>query len=221
MDSLLFRSQIENCQAACIFRNAKFPPIAPSIVKVPVELMFIGENPSWADNQQQPFDPSTISGQALDKNYLRPLGLNRDQVWITDLIKCRYLRDGENNIYHNKAKYKNEIQSVSELCFNKWLIKEVEFAKPKIIVTLSNVEVYQRIRKIMHLETPTDFNEAVGKGFIIVFGDHECILFPMIHPDISRPNGEGDRRKLKVREKWAPKHIQHIKRIAVLLNCQS
>jgi uracil-DNA glycosylase len=49
--------------------------------------MFVGENPSWADHQQTPFSETTISGRALRRYYLEPLGLRESDVWITDLFK--------------------------------------------------------------------------------------------------------------------------------------
>ena len=35
-----------------------------------------------------------------DKHYIKPLGLNRNQVWITDLFKCRYPKE----VYREKQK---------------------------------------------------------------------------------------------------------------------
>jgi len=79
-----FLEEISSCRKC---RDDAYPPLPPVSAPVPVKLLLIGENPSWAEEQQTPFDPRTISGQALDRYYLEPLGLKRDEVWITDLFK--------------------------------------------------------------------------------------------------------------------------------------
>jgi uracil-DNA glycosylase family 4 len=79
------RLTIQEC-TACSFWNPAITPLAPSLVESPISVMFIGENPSWAEEQTEPFASNTISGGALEKYYLMPLGLTRSQVWITDLF---------------------------------------------------------------------------------------------------------------------------------------
>jgi uracil-DNA glycosylase family 4 len=161
--------------------------------------MFIGENPSWAIGQETPFSATTISGQALDEYYLKPLNLAREQVWITDLFKCRYPKD----VYHAKWQNNVTIQSVAATCAKLWLVQEIEIARPKVIVTLSDAQVYQRLRRAFELTTPVKFDEAVGTPHPVTLAGWSTLLFPMIHPDISRPVGDGDNRKIKAREKWA------------------
>lgn len=197
----------------CSFKNPKVAPVFPTSNFKKVPVMFIGESPSGAENQVMPFDPKTLSGRALEKHYLKPLNLTRDQVWITDLIKCQYPK----YMYKAKIKFKRKILQTADVCANRWLIKEIEYTKPKVIVTLSNKEVYQKLREIFHLDVPSDFNRAVGNPYPVTINKHSTLLFPMVHPDISRPIGEGDRRKLRSREKWAPlhinKHIPYLKKI--------
>jgi uracil-DNA glycosylase family 4 len=204
----------------CIFHNEKYPPVLSKHVHPPAKIMFIGENPSWAACQDQPFSPSTISGIALDKYYLKPLELTRADVWITDLIKCRYPKEEPFDIYHNKLKYSSQIQEIAEKCSELWLINEILVAKPNIIVTLSDKEVYQRLRICFNLITPANFTDAVGRPFEVVIVGHSTILFPMIHPDISRLEGDGDNRKLIARRKWSvlneKEHIPVLKKLLTL-----
>ena len=77
---------IQEC-SECSFRDPDIEPLPPQFVKSPVPLMFIGENPSWEKEQDMLFAHTTTSGQALDRHYLEPLNLTREQVWITE----RYL----------------------------------------------------------------------------------------------------------------------------------
>lgn len=216
VDYRVLADSIKRC-SACIFINPSIEPLVPPYVDVPVPIMFIGENPSWADDQDVPFADSTISRQALQSHYLHPLGLSRNQVWITDMIKCRYPK----YIHHAKPRYKEEIQSVAEACSRLWLLKEIEFAQPSIVVTLSDSQVYQRFRRAFALDIPAKFSEAVARPHKVVVARQRITLFPMIHPDISRPIGEGDDRKKIARAKWAQKHqSEHIPVLREILSRQ-
>ncbi len=194
---------IRQC-SECSFRNPRIEPLPPAPTSVPVSIMFVGENPSWAKEQRIPFAESTPSGQAFEENYLRLLQLSRSEVWITDLFKCRYPK----RVYDAKTQHGREIQKVAEICSRLWLLREIEFAKPKVIVTLADKEVYQRLRRAFDLPTPQAFADAVGKSHQATLGGVAVTLFPMIHPDISRPLGKGDKRKTSAREKWALIHQQ-------------
>jgi uracil-DNA glycosylase family 4 len=204
---------ISHC-SVCAFRDCIIEPLAPLPVNPPVPILFIGENPSWAKNQDVPFAVKTHSGQALDNYYLKPLNLTRQQVWITDLFKCRYPKD----IYRAKAKENEKIQAVAETCAKLWLVQEIEIAQPKVIVTLSDQQVYQRLRHAFDLPTPAKFELAVGKPRRITLAGLSTWLFPMIHPDISSPVGVDHNRKIRTREKWAVLHQEmHIPALKILL----
>ena len=211
----LLADSMKKCSEDCIFRNPEIEPLVPACVEVPVRIMFVGENPSWAVGQDVPFADGTISGQALEQHYLKPLGLSRNQVWITDIIKCRYPK----HIYLAKPKYEADIQNVAKTCSNLWLTKEIQLAQPYLVATLSDAQVYNRFRRAFALDIPADFSEAVGHPHEVVIRGHKTTLFPMIHPDVSRPVGVGDNRKKKTREKWSPKHLnEHIPALRKILS---
>ena len=200
---------IRECRA-CLFSNPKIAPLAPREVRVPVAIMFIGENPSWAENQNEPFAPETISGKALQDHYLSPLNLSPQQVWITDLMKCRYPAKTRwagypLDIYRAKARNEAKIREVAFKCATLWLAEEIRLARPKVIVTLSDAQVYQRFRNAFALHVPARFENAVGIPHYIDIQGFKTILFPMVHPDVGRPVDD-DGRKIHVRRKWAPLH---------------
>lgn len=86
------------------------------------------------------------------------------------------------------------------------------------MVTLDDKEVYQRIRKCFRWQLPKVF-EAVGQPHQVQLRARALIVFPMVHPDISRPVDEGDTRKIKARIKWAPLHQDlHIPSLKALLD---
>ncbi len=198
----------------CSFHNSNIDPLPPAQSRAPVSVMFIGENPSWAEGQDVPFAESTRSGQALEKYYLKPLGLSRNHVWITDLFKCRYPKP----IYKAKAEHSKIIQAVANSCSHLWLLQEIALAQPKIVVTLSDKEVYQRFRRAFDLPTPKKFSDAVGKPHAVTLANLIIMLFPMIHPDVSRPMGDSDKQKTMTRKKWSIIHQQvHIVALKKLL----
>ncbi len=214
----LLAGDIHQCKA-CNFHRDDFEPLAPAFASVPVALMFIGENPSWADGQSTPFSEHTNSGNALTLYYLEPLGLKRNQVWITDLFKCRYPLEPV-DIYHSKRTHEHMIQRVAETCARLFLMRELALAQPKVVVTLSDREVYQRVRRMFGLTTPAQFAEVVGKPHSVAFGETSALLFPMVHPDIGRPPGVGD-RKDGARKKWSAMHeMDHIPALRRVLECQ-
>jgi uracil-DNA glycosylase family 4 len=85
------------------------------------EIMFIGEAPGWHEDQQgRPFVGQ--AGQYLDR-LLLSIGLNRQQVYIANVIKCRPP--------DNRDPLPTEIQNCCD-----WLDRQIDIIKPKMIVTL-------------------------------------------------------------------------------------
>jgi DNA polymerase len=85
------------------------------------EIMFIGEAPGWHEDQQgRPFVGP--AGQFLDE-LLQSIGLKRSEVYIANVVKCRPPS--------NRDPLPDEI----EAC-RKWLDRQIEVIKPKVIVTL-------------------------------------------------------------------------------------
>ena len=85
------------------------------------EIMFIGEAPGWHEDQQgRPFVGP--AGKYLDE-LLASIGLNRNQVYIANVIKCRPMA--------NRDPLPHEIQNCG-----KWLERQIELIRPKMIVTL-------------------------------------------------------------------------------------
>jgi uracil-DNA glycosylase family 4 len=85
------------------------------------EIMFIGEAPGWHEDQQgRPFVGQ--AGQYLDR-LLASIGLDRRQVYIANVIKCRPP--------DNREPLPTEIQNCQP-----WLDAQIELIKPRMIVTL-------------------------------------------------------------------------------------
>jgi len=85
------------------------------------DIMFIGEAPGWHEDQQgRPFVGP--AGQYLDQ-LLAFIGLKREQVYITNVVKTRPTG--------NRDPLPSEILN----CRN-WLKRQIEIIRPKMIVTL-------------------------------------------------------------------------------------
>ena len=85
------------------------------------DIMFIGEAPGWHEDQQgRPFVGP--AGQFLDQ-LLASIGLNRGQVYIANVIKCRPMG--------NRDPLPSEI-----LNCHQWLKRQIELICPLMIVTL-------------------------------------------------------------------------------------
>ena len=85
------------------------------------EILFVGEGPGFYEDQQsRPFVGP--SGKFLEE-LLASIGLRRDQVFITNVVKCRPP--------NNRDPLPGEI----EAC-RKYLERQIELIRPKVIVSL-------------------------------------------------------------------------------------
>jgi uracil-DNA glycosylase family 4 len=111
--------QIALCQQCEI---AKFRTrVVPGEGAEDADIMFIGEAPGWHEDQQgRPFVGP--AGQFLDK-LLESINLNRQQVYIANVIKCRPTG--------NRDPLPTEIRNCRQ-----WLDRQIEIISPRMIVTL-------------------------------------------------------------------------------------
>lgn len=129
------------------------------------DLFFIGEAPgAQEDATGRPF--VGLSGQLLTKVLLKVTGLNRQQVFITSVVKYRPPQNRDPSIEEISA------------C-NLWLDEQIKIIQPKIIVTLGRFSMAKFIPgvtisqvhgqpKSVHLPWQT--------------ANQSTIVFPMYHP---------------------------------------
>jgi len=85
------------------------------------EIVFIGEAPGWHEDQQgRPFVGP--AGQFLTQ-LLTSISLSRQQVYITNVIKCR------------PPGNRDPLPVETQTC-RQWLDKQIEVIRPKMVVTL-------------------------------------------------------------------------------------
>ena len=111
--------EIAHCQRCGIakYRTKAVPGEGPE----DAEIVFVGEAPGWHEDQQgRPFVGP--AGQYLEL-LLASIGLTRQQVYITNIIKTRPPE--------NRDPLPAEIQNCRQ-----WLERQIELIRPRMVVTL-------------------------------------------------------------------------------------
>jgi len=109
------------------------------------------------DIQGKPFVGK--SGKLLDKLIDQEMGMSRDEIYITNVIKCR------------PPQNRNPMQDEIELCRH-FLFDQLKYINPRVIVTLGNFAAQ------LLLNTKTGINQLRTKIYNIDLG----FLTPTFHP---------------------------------------
>jgi uracil-DNA glycosylase len=173
--------RVRNCQdcALCKGRTNAVPGDGSYESKI----MFIGEGPGKdEDKQGKPFVGS--AGKFLTQ-MLEDIGLKREDVYITNVVKCR------------PPENRDPLQPEVDACF-KYLDEQLKIIKPKVIVSLG--------RHSMDRFIPGHKISAIhgqAKRVTGIFSEKQ-VIFPLYHPAAAlyNPNLRGtlleDMRKLPV-----------------------
>ena len=137
-------------------------------------LMFLGEAPGQQEDEHGiPFYPKAPAGKVLTK-HINSLNMKRKDVWITNVCKCRPLK--------NRNPFANEINS----CYP-WLRKELIIIRPGIIVALGGVALFAmtgrntisknrgKFLMLPELIPPTD-GKDVSQGIYLMVTYHPAAL---------------------------------------------
>ncbi|MGC8969525.1 MAG: type-4 uracil-DNA glycosylase [Conexivisphaera sp.] len=149
-------------------------------------VMFVGEAPGRNEDEQgRPFVGA--AGQLLTDLMTRILGLRREEVFITNVVKCRPPGNRE-----------PEPEEVAA-CW-RYLEAQVRILRPRLIVALGR-----------HAATallsgpgarPLSISEVRGRPRVVRIGGHEVTVFPTLHPAAALYNRqqvellEGDFRRV-------------------------
>ena len=166
--------EINRCQRCPLYksRTRAVPGDGPENA----DIMFVGEAPGWHEDQQgKPFVGP--AGKYLNQ-LLSSINLDRDKVYITNIIKSR------------PAGNRDPLPAEITAC-HPWLERQIELIRPKMLVTLG--------RYSMALFFP-------GKTIGRIHGQAQqrdgVIYFPMYHPAAAlhqqglRPTIEADMQKI-------------------------
>jgi uracil-DNA glycosylase len=159
LNLLAFRDEVAGC-AKCALAQGRtqvvFGSGAPD-----ADLMFVGEAPGFhEDKQGVPFVGA--AGQLLSK-LLAGIGLAREDVWISNVLKCR--PPG------NRDPQPDEIAACEPHLF-----RQIELIGPKLIATLGNFSTKLLSGK------PAGITRVHGQPQNVVLGGRPVTLFPIFHP---------------------------------------
>ena len=125
------------------------------------DLMFVGEAPGFhEDKQGVPFVGQ--AGKLLD-NLLGGIGLERFEVYIANVLKCR--PPG------NRDPQPDEIESCEPHLF-----RQIELIQPRVVATLGNFATKLLSGK------PTGITRVHGQEQEVTLGGNRVLLYPLYHP---------------------------------------
>jgi DNA polymerase len=125
------------------------------------DLMFVGEAPGFHEDQQGlPFVGQ--AGKLLER-LLAGIGMSREDVYITNTLKCR--PPG------NRDPQPDEIDACESHLF-----RQIELIQPKIVATLGNFATKLLSGK------PLGITRVHGQEQETVLGGRRVLLYPLYHP---------------------------------------
>ena len=147
--------EVSNCTMCELHHSRK--NAVPGEGPVDADIMFIGEGPGFHENEQgRPFVGA--AGKFLEE-LLSDIGLSREEVFISNVVKCR--PPG------NRDPLPEEVKT----CTSNFLDRQIAAINPKVIVTLG--------RFSMSLLVPNSkISQVHGQAMKI----HGRLVVPMYHP---------------------------------------
>ncbi len=125
------------------------------------ELMFVGEAPGFHEDKQGiPFVGA--AGKLLSK-LLAGIGIEREEVYIANVIKCR------------PPGNRNPLPEEIEACEGH-LFRQIELIQPKLVATLGNFATKLLSGK------PSGITQVHGREQRVTLGGQEVTLYPIFHP---------------------------------------
>jgi DNA polymerase len=125
------------------------------------DLMFVGEGPGFHEDKQGiPFVGQ--AGKLLDK-LLGGIGLDRNDVYIANIVKCR------------PPGNRDPVPDEKEAC-EPYLFRQIELIQPKVIASLGNHATKQLSGKDIGI------TRVHGKEQQIQLGSRSVLLYPLYHP---------------------------------------
>jgi len=127
------------------------------------EIIFIGEAAGYYESiEHRPFVGQ--SGKLLIKTLNEVVGVDRKDVYITNIVKARPPE--------NRDPFPEEIEM-----FRPYLDKELEIIKPRIIVTLGRFSMAKFIPGVTISQI-----HGVARYYQLPTMNYQLIIFPMYHP---------------------------------------
>jgi len=145
--------------------------VVPGAGSIRNRIMFIGEAPGKEEDLQgRPFVGR--SGKLLNELIEAALHMKREEVYISNILKCRPTEKNEN--FRDRPPLKIEIKQ----CIG-FIKEEIEIIRPHAIITLGATATKAIV------DAKENLTKIRGKSFIF----HGCKVFPTFHPSYILRNG--------------------------------
>ena len=132
------------------------------------QLMFIGEAAGFHEHRlRRPFVGQ--AGKLLTKS-LGEVGLKREEVWISNILKVRPPQ--------NRDPLPEEIQA-----YQPYLDEEIRIIEPKVIITLGRFSMAKFIENAY-------ISQIHGQARWVNWKEERLLIFPMYHPAAALRNGQ-------------------------------
>ena len=133
------------------------------------KILFVGEAPGRKEDEQGvPFVGA--AGKNLD-NLLKQVGLSLDDIYITNILKCRPPE--------NRDPQPEEIKKHTP-----YLLKQIREMKPKVVCSLGNysTKFFLALGNIENMKLQPGITQVHGKPQLIQIEDQQIKLIPLFHP---------------------------------------
>ncbi len=133
------------------------------------DIVFVGEGPgAKEDLEGLPFVGA--AGKNLDK-LLAEVGLSLEDIYVTNILKCRPLDNADPTIEEM-------------LAHTPFLIKQLEEIKPKVVCSLGNyaTKFFLANGEVNKMKDQLGITQLHGKMQEIEFRDMKIKLIPLFHP---------------------------------------
>lgn len=137
------------------------------------------------------------SGKALDEHFLEPLGVNRSDAWLCDLVPHTCLNDGQFKAIKEKYNPKRSKYSLPAVTIprvptqfaddnrRRQILSEIQLADPKIIILLGDQPIKWFLSAFSEYRRLSDFgtsNKSYGQVHPITVVGRQYNILPLVHP---------------------------------------
>ena len=165
------KTEVLNCKKCPLYKTQTNPVIGEGNHQA--KIMFVAEAPGFnEDKTGHPF--CGASGVIFDQ-LLNSVGIKRQQVYITNILKCRPPQ--------NRGPKQEEIKVCSS-----YLEKQIEIIKPKVICTLGNYSTVFIFEKFGLKNQIQGISKIHGKLFESKNLFQSITIIPFYHPAVASYN---------------------------------
>ncbi len=157
--------EVRECTQCSLWQRRR--NAVPGEGKIDAQVVFVGEAPGyWENVKGLPFVGS--AGKVLD-GLLEGIGLPRESVFITNIVKCR------------PPENRDPRSAEVETCTSLYLNRQIGLIKPKVVVALGRHSTAYILSKA-GFDKIVSITESRGKVYRVKIVGLSFVVVPMYHP---------------------------------------